>query len=758
MTAVPVRVNFLSGNESDMTSTTASRKGLIALVLLALFASGTASLINQVVWQRALKIYLAGSEAVSAMIVVLVFMLGLGLGSQIMGRRAERIANPLRAFAAIEFLLCVLNLGICWLLSLDLRESIYALQRLVLSIGIPLRLLYAVTAAVLLTGPCILMGMTVPVASEGCQRQLRLKDNRFLSLLFFLNTLGALAGAIVSGFVILPLLGQQAGLLIAIGMNAGASLLAGLLAWRVSRAGIITSIEQSEPSIATPPADAPHSPDRQSLVPALVLGFSLGLLSLAYEMHLFRIGALINEPLPWMFSLVLAAFLLTWSLGVFAAGKLPVRIEWWLFATAITMGAVPILYRLARWESQEWSSPLAWQIGLFALCFVPCFFFGVLFTQVITRFARSWGQDVGYYFAANTFGSCLGVLLGTLVGFEFPPEGIPWAVFVALTALLAANRFWSGEAGRGFVFSSVVVCLIFLGAQIAWWSSRGRSFEPGQIVNAYYGRGGVVEIDSEDNLSWDGLWHSSFTRNENHVGTNNWKMAVIPLLCHDQTGKARLDVCVIGLGTGITVGTLAESLLVKSVDSYEINEKLKQMIEDYPKGTMHVAGHPKIRHFWADGRSGLALHNRSYDLITQQPLYLKQAGSSILLSRDYMELVKSRLKPGGIFCIYCNALGNEYQARMVRATAAAVFAHCESFGDGYMIVASNEPFQYTPELVRKRLAVDPYLLRQCETYGLEKLDEAFDQPRLRWDSPYLITDDHPLVEYPPILEAVFGEE
>ncbi len=71
-----------------MTPSPPPRKLWIATLLLALFGSGVASIINQVVWQRALKIYLAGSEAVSAMIVVLVFMLGLGVGSQLMGKRA----------------------------------------------------------------------------------------------------------------------------------------------------------------------------------------------------------------------------------------------------------------------------------------------------------------------------------------------------------------------------------------------------------------------------------------------------------------------------------------------------------------------------------------------------------------------------------------------------------------------------------------------------------------------------------------------
>ena len=63
------------------------KRGAIALVLGALFLSGVASIVNQVVWQRALKIFLGGSESISAMVVVLVFMLGLGLGAPVLPGR-----------------------------------------------------------------------------------------------------------------------------------------------------------------------------------------------------------------------------------------------------------------------------------------------------------------------------------------------------------------------------------------------------------------------------------------------------------------------------------------------------------------------------------------------------------------------------------------------------------------------------------------------------------------------------------------------
>jgi len=230
----------------------------------------------------------------------------------------------------------------------------------------------------------------------------------------------------------------------------------------------------------------------------------------------------------------------------------------------------------------------------------------------------------------------------------------------------------------------------------------------------------------------------------------------VPFLCHEE-GEIP-NALVIGLGTGITAGTLARSDRIKNVDVYEINHKINKILRDYPEGTLQIKDNPKINIMWHDGRCGLALSDKKYDLITQQPLYLKQAGSSILLSREYMELVKSRLKKKGIFCIYSNTMGNCEQALLVRKTASEVFPHCESFGKGYMILASNEPFTYdTARLGNETENADP-LTVEIRNHGIDKMVEYFDDPRREWeDCPYVITDNHPLVEYPGIVQRLIWD-
>src|SRR5262245_17674557 len=79
----------------------------------ALTASGAAALIDQTVWQRMLGIF-AGSDAVTAAIVVGAFLLGLGLGSLVAGLYADRL-DPRRA--AFAFIVCEVGIGLFALLS-----------------------------------------------------------------------------------------------------------------------------------------------------------------------------------------------------------------------------------------------------------------------------------------------------------------------------------------------------------------------------------------------------------------------------------------------------------------------------------------------------------------------------------------------------------------------------------------------------------------------------------------------------------------
>ena len=721
-------------------------------VCTAVFVSGAAGLINQVAWQRGLKIFLGGSETLSTMTVVLVFLGGLGIGAAWAARVATKWRSAVVTLLNLELALCVINWGIAELLRANPVETVTAWERAALTVGLPLRGVYLLSAILVLGAPCTLMGMTLPAASEVLERHLGCKNRSWLGGLCGINTLGAVCGAVLAGFVLLPQFGQFRTLLAAVLGNLLAAL---LVAWFTRNVG-----EANRPvSVMSQNGQGLEAYATESVVR---LGFLFGLLALAHEMYLFRMLPLLYWPLPETFSLALACYLGSWSLGALAVSIFPNRLRPSLTLTAMTaavlIGLTPPLYAWHRWQCPQ--PQTVWK--LFPLYFAPCFCFGALYSQLIGRWGASgahaeWGNASGRFNAWNTAGSCGGVLLFTLVGYEMDQNLTAWIIVLGLLIAVAWLTVLDAPRNRSFVNiarSYGVAALAIALAALTVYGLRQNLVVQKDGTQSYYGRDGVVEIRPNGLMIWDGLEHAGLRQGENQIGDNNWLMAAIPVLAHPARQLDR--ALVIGLGCGTTAHTLAGVDRIKSVEVYEINETLKRLLRDNPDGTFDVATDPKIQIRWQDGRTGLALSEQTYDLITQQPLWLMQAGSGLLLSREYFELVRSRLTPRGVFCVYTYDGGNGAQSQIVRQTLQQVFPHCESFFNGWMVLASQQPLDLEPARWRTkssgsdRFSHEIAAFEQIRSFSrLPPLTASRDVPRLSWKlTEDVTTDDHPLVEFP----------
>jgi len=713
-----------------------------ALVVgLSLFGSGAAGLANQVVWQRALKVYLGGSESSCSMIVVLVFMAGLGIGSIWMGNRTRWMANPMRTFGLLETVLGLVNLAVCGLLSLDLSETVFHVQGLAVAIGIPLLVIYALFAFAILMVPCLLMGATMPLAAESCQRNLGFRDPKWIGLLLFVNTLGSVAGTLIASGSMIAHLGLKMSLLSAAAMNV----VAGLLLLGLARSRPSSSVAIGRQPVTT----TQQQTSRLKTYNFLALG--LGFCSLGFEMALFRLMPLRHQPLPFTFAAVLGGFLFFWSLGAALSSRSScVKIAAPMRLCALTVLATLLMFwhdtPLAIHDTASLATFIFWKMPYF----FPCLLFGYLFGMVTRGAAHNWGQDLGRIYGWNTAGSCLGVLAVTFIGYQ-----LPFFLMVAILALL----LWAlaGLAGRidtpasGYRMRSWAVPIAASGLiAIAAMIFDFKKVLPGHTM--YSGRDGVLQIDKQGNLFWDGLWHSKLSQNNDHLGTNNWYLAVAPALCHP-TGQFK-DVCVIGIATGITASTLALHEEVQQVDGYDVSPTLEKVYRDFPEGTLHLQQNSKINITWQDARTGLALNPKQYDIIQTQPLYLKQAGSGLLNSVEFFDLVSQRLKPGGIFCLYSN--GTAEQAFAIRETADQVFPYRETFRDGYLVILSNDPLELSEEFFDERIKQTGKLWEQIRSHA-ETADgvavmRLLDRPAFpSGNGRLLVTDDRPIVEYPHYL-------
>ncbi len=190
---------------------------------LAFFLSGASSLIFQSIWGRMLaKVFGASSVAIST--VVTIFMMGLGIGAVVAGNKfADRIKRPLLAYGAIEAVVGAWALLVPLLVNPEgWLGSVNAYLHAELGAGT-----YAFMAArflcvlPILLIPTTLMGASLPLLSRFfVQREENSSEvGSWVGVLYAVNTLGAVAGVLAGGFVLMPTIGISLTNTVAAGMN-----------------------------------------------------------------------------------------------------------------------------------------------------------------------------------------------------------------------------------------------------------------------------------------------------------------------------------------------------------------------------------------------------------------------------------------------------------------------------------------------------------------------------------------------------------
>ena len=163
-------------------------------------ASGFVTISTQVAWTRMLTMII-GSSTYAFSIVVALFLIGLALGAWIIGRKDQSV-NLRATILKVEVLtaaslfvsLFIVNFIPWMLIKLGLAFKISSWPSLLM--------LQILSAALLILLPALLMGMVMPLvlswASSGDGAV------RLVGRTYAVNTIGAIAGAFISGFVLIP--------------------------------------------------------------------------------------------------------------------------------------------------------------------------------------------------------------------------------------------------------------------------------------------------------------------------------------------------------------------------------------------------------------------------------------------------------------------------------------------------------------------------------------------------------------------------
>jgi len=394
---------------------------------LLLFGSGFCALVYQIGWLREFRLIFGASTAASAAVLA-IFIGGLGVGSLLLGPRADRQARPLLFYSNLEA-----TIAICAALSpflLALVRTIYIASggsaRLGMTLATSGRL---ALSALVLAVPTLAMGGTLPAAARAVTRagDTRRQD---VASLYALNTIGAVAGSMIATFWMLELWGTRRTMWLAAGLN----LLVAVAARQVDRkwAGAAgeAGMAAEDPALPAPPAlpaDSVADLPVFALVASATVGFAFFLLELIWYRLL---GPLLGGSV-FTFGLVLGVALAGIGAGgllyALVAGDRRASLTGFAASSLLEAAAVAATYAfgdrvatlalvLLPLQSAGFAAHVAgWTIVTMIVVLPPALVAGYQFPLLIALFGHGRervGSHVGYAYAANTAGAIVGSLAG----------------------------------------------------------------------------------------------------------------------------------------------------------------------------------------------------------------------------------------------------------------------------------------------------------------------------------------------------------
>ncbi|MBI5434036.1 MAG: fused MFS/spermidine synthase [Planctomycetes bacterium] len=711
-----------------------------ALVLAAFFVSGVGALVQEIAWTRLLGPFL-GSTAQAQAIVLAIFMGGLAAGSTLFGRRADRSRSPLRLYAILELVIAVYALALPFLVRAAGSTFVAVASRAGEDATLVRTLLRLALASAVLLVPAIWMGGTLPILARHLVKSLGETRAR-VGELYTINTFGAVAGAILGGFVLLERVGVQGSLWIA----AALALAAGGGAWLLSSpasassgasAGPTDSVDgsrASSASLATPTAPATSGVGSAPLgTTALVALGASGFAAMVYEIVMIRAVGLALGSSTYAFTMMLVAFIVGIGLGSFVVSRLRIErplvaIGWSQLAGALAFLAItPLLERLAwyaglaRCHCATPEPSLACFLGLgtslvLALLVVPTACLGAAFplvAQAAQRSIGSVGARVGWTYACNTLGNVSGAVVASLVLVPTLGIGGSLELGVALNLLAAALTLVGGARMKERVAAlavAVVAVAIYVpardwpnGLNLAAQHFRLRSHPPESYAafERIYNYAPTKQFLEEDSLGTvlvagvppDLTLYVNGKADASAGGdlTTQLLLGHIPMLM----APKHENVLTIGFGAGFSAGAIARHPIARQ-DLVEISPAVLNADALFREWNGAPLQDPRTKAYLEDARSFIRTTPRLYDVIVSEPSNPWVVGVAGLFSREFFRDAGSKLAPGGVLCVWFHEYEQSSEAvALVVRTLAAEFPEIwlwREYGFTDMVlVASREP-------------------------------------------------------------------
>jgi spermidine synthase len=759
-----------------------TQKRATYLIYFIFFGSGISGLIYEIVWLRMLA-RIMGVTIYATSTVVAAFMAGLALGSFLFGKFIDKRKNPLKIYATLEFMIgaTALLVPIIFMISIPVYEYVYAFSGENQTLITVLRTLVCFLTLLL---PTTIMGGTLPILTSWLVRRGILFGKSF-SLLYGINTLGAVLGVFISGFISLELLGEYRTILIGVLLN----FVVAISAYAIYKKDIqIKEPRDFEYQNEKEGKISPYSDTvRRAVLGAFIVS---GFTSLAYEVIWTRQLILFLKTSIYAFSAMLIVFLLGIALGSLVMRNIVDKLRRPLVVFAILellVGFISILnlYLFPHLDFSQFahldSSPMS-ILGFMCLMggatvvivFPLTFFFGMIFPIASVCYAKDvtrTGSSVGWLYSANTIGGIFGALLTGF--FLIPTWGSTHAVVLLTLLNVGLGLMLLGMDAtyplRNKLYYLIIVPVLFL--MIFQIKNRDpflstielRIKKKEQIskkVKRSYdiffnkeGLEGTVTAFSTNNVKQ--LWINGVGMTT--LCTETKLMAHLPIMYSIKPPKEMLIIC-FGMGTVLKSAILYHDLNITTVELVPEEYKIYGY---YHKDGPKILKMKNVHALVNDGRNYILMSQRKYDIITVDPAPpIYSAGTVNLYSQEFLELCKGRLTPEGVMSLWFPG-GHEDEVKSILKTFHYVFpnttVYCGPHRKGFYFIGSmkeisEKQFHHNVE----RAFANPAILKDLREYDNsctipQQLYQIFlwskDGVEKFTKNGVLITDNNPYTEF-----------
>lgn len=704
-------------NNSKLASSPPTDTGPSLWTLLAVGAcfalSGFAALLYQTAWMRQFSLVFGTSE-IAVATVLAAYMGGLALGARLVERYLERVRQPVLVYGVLEFGIALGALAVPALLIAAEATMVALLGSQAAppsSTGWMQTAFYLVTAFVVLIVPTALMGATLPLLTRHAVRT-EAQIARRTGLLYAINTLGAVGGALVAAFILLSELGLRGTVFVGAAINVLVFAIAATLSLRAPVPRIPARVMPSIPGVVTWRSRIAFGP--HWILPVML---GSGAASFVYEVLWTRMLSFVLGSSIYAFATMVASFLLGIAAGSAIASQIAGsrRVAGIAFVvTQLAIAACSIAIYLSIDGLVPQQAGLRGNITLAIAVMLPAtIFIGATFplaVRIFTDDPRAAAGATARVYAWNTVGAIVGALVA---GFVLIPA-LRFEGTIRLTVLINATL-------------ALVACVAITHARLVWSAGVAlvgvaaavlfRAPIPEKLIHT-----SPLNVSAFGKLQYYEVGRSATVVVLEQEGALMLRTNGLPEAMIDMPGSppkfsgefwlsplaviARPNVesmLIVGYGGGVVVDGVPPT--VRSVDVIELepkvidaNRRLRRLRARDPLAD------PRINIIINDARGALTLTAKRYDAIVSQPSHPWTAGASHLYTREFMQQALAHLSDGGVFIQWMNvAFLDEELLRSLTATLLDVFGQLRIYRpdpNTLVFLASNRPLDIETHLTR----------------------------------------------------------